>query len=92
MLQAALADCLLLDPFPFSENSFVASEVDVNWCDVVQALVVTLVILVIRRPRSDVQDRLENSSFPAKPVLHGQMPAFDLALGLRCQGRGCNQK
>ena len=47
MLQAALLDCPFLDPFPFSKNGFVASEVDVCGCDVVQALVVTLVIVVV---------------------------------------------
>ena len=47
MLQAALADCLRLDPFPFSENGFVAAKVDVSRCDVVQALVVSLVVVVV---------------------------------------------
>ena len=47
MLQAALLDCPFLDPFPFSENGFVASEVDVCGCDVVQALVVTLIVVIL---------------------------------------------
>ena len=47
MLQAALLDRLFLDLLPFPENNLVASEVDVSWCDVVQALVVTLVVVVI---------------------------------------------
>ena len=47
MLQAALSDCLFLDLFPFSQNGFVASEVDVGRCDVVQALVVALIVVVI---------------------------------------------
>ena len=47
MLQAALADCLLIDPFPFAENGFVATELDASWCDVVQALVVSLVAVVV---------------------------------------------
>ena len=46
MLQAALLDCPFLDLFPFSENGFVAPEVDVCRCDVVQALVVTLIVVV----------------------------------------------
>ena len=46
MLQSALADCLFLDLFPFSENGFVATEVYVCGCDVVQALVVTLVVVI----------------------------------------------
>ncbi len=47
MLQAALADCLFLDLYPFPEIGFVAIEVDVSWCDVVQALVVTLIVVVL---------------------------------------------
>ena len=30
MLQVALSDCLFLDLFPFSENGFIAAEVDVG--------------------------------------------------------------
>ena len=47
MLQAALSDRLFLDLFPFSENGFIAAKVDVGGCDVVQALVVALVIVVV---------------------------------------------
>ena len=47
MLQVALSDLLFLDLFPFSENGFVAPEVDVCRCDVVQALVVAMMIVVI---------------------------------------------
>ena len=47
MLQAALLDCLFLDLGPFPQNGFVAPKVDVSGCDVVQALVITLVVVVI---------------------------------------------
>ena len=47
MLQAALSDCQFLDLFPFSDDGFVAPEVDIGGCDVVQALVVALVVVVI---------------------------------------------
>ena len=47
MLQAALLDCPFLDLFPFSENGFVTPEVDVGGCDVVDALVVALMIVMI---------------------------------------------
>lgn len=47
MLQASLLDCPFLDPFPFSENGVVASEVDVCGRDVVQALVVTLIVVIL---------------------------------------------
>ena len=33
MLQAALADCLLLGVFPFPQNGFVAAKVDAGRCD-----------------------------------------------------------
>ena len=46
MLQAALLDCQFFDLFPFSENGFVASEVDVCGCDVVQALVGALIVVL----------------------------------------------
>ena len=46
MLQAALSDRLFLDLFPFSENGFIAAKIDVGGCDVVQALVVSLVVVV----------------------------------------------
>jgi hypothetical protein len=47
MLQAALSDCLFLDFCPFSQHGFVSPEVDVCRCDVVQALVLALVVVVI---------------------------------------------
>jgi hypothetical protein len=47
MLQVALSDRLFLDLFPFSENGFVTSEVDVGGRVVVDALVVALMIVMI---------------------------------------------
>ena len=47
MLQAALSDCLFLDLFPFPDDGFAAAEVDVGGCDVVEALVVTLVVVIV---------------------------------------------
>ncbi len=47
MLQAALSDCLFLDLFPFFENGFVTPEVDIGRCDIVDALVIALLIVVI---------------------------------------------
>ena len=86
MLQAALSDCLSFDPFPFSENGFVAPEVDVCRCDVVQALVVTLIVVIFDEC-SDLTLKVAGQIvvFEQNPVLHGLMPAFDLALGLRME-------
>jgi len=36
MLQAAVLDCQFLDPFPFSDDGFVPTEVDICRCDVAQ--------------------------------------------------------
>ena len=47
MLQASLSDCQFFDFLPFLEYGFVPSEVDVGRCDVVQALVVSLVVVVV---------------------------------------------
>ena len=91
MLQAALLDCPFLDLFPFSENGFVAPEVDVCRCDVVQALVVTMVALVTHEV-VDLGFKIagEVVVLQQNPVLHGLMPAFDLALGLRMEWRAAD--
>ena len=47
LLQVALSDRLFLDLSPSSENGFIAAEVNVSRCDVAQALVVALVVIVI---------------------------------------------
>ena len=38
---------VVCDPFPLFQNGFVASEVDVGGCDVAQALLEALVIVMI---------------------------------------------
>lgn len=88
MLQAALLDCPFLDLFSFSENGFVAPEVDVCRCDNVQALVVTLIVVILDE-RADLAFEItgEGLVLQQNPVLHGLMPAFDLALGLRMEWR-----
>jgi len=62
MLQATLSDRLFLDLFPFSENGFIAAKVDVGGCDVVQALVVSLTIVMIRRLRVYQADHFKGAS------------------------------
>ena len=47
MLQAAFLDCQFLDFLPFSDDGFVTPKVDVGGCDVVNALVIALMIVVI---------------------------------------------
>ena len=47
MLQADMFECLSLGLFPFSENGFIAAEVDISGCDVVKARVLSLVVVVV---------------------------------------------
>jgi hypothetical protein len=47
VMQASRFECLSFDPFALFQNGFVPSEVDVGGCDVVDALVISLVIVVI---------------------------------------------
>ena len=97
MLQAALLDRPFFDLFPFSENGFVAPEVDVCGCDVVQALVVTLIVVILDEC-ADLTLKVAGQIvvFQQNPVLHCLMPSrrrramrttFDLALGLRVEWR-----
>ncbi len=86
MLQAALADCPFLDLLPFSQNGFVPAKVDIGGCDVVQALVVTLVVVVIDEgPDLAFKVAGQIVILQQNAVLHGLVPTFDFALGLRVE-------
>ena len=83
MLQAAVLDCLFLDPFPFSENGFVAAKVDIGRCDVVEALVVSLVVVIVDEcPDLAFEIAGQIIVFQQYAVLHGLMPTLDFTLGL----------
>ena len=47
MLQAPLVDGVAFDPFSFLQNGLATSEVDVGGCQVLQALVVSAMIVVV---------------------------------------------
>jgi hypothetical protein len=47
MLQASLLDGLSFDPFSFQQNGFATPEVDVGGCEIFEALVISVVIVVI---------------------------------------------
>jgi len=46
-MQASRFERLSFDPFPLFQNGLVAAEVDVGGCDVAQAFVVAVVVVVI---------------------------------------------
>ena len=54
MLQAALIDGVSFDFVPFSDDAFVATEEDIGGRDVVEALVVSRVVVVVDE-RTDVR-------------------------------------
>jgi hypothetical protein len=48
VLQAAFLDCQSFDFLPFSDDGFIAAKVYIGWRDVVEALVVSLVVVMDR--------------------------------------------
>ena len=88
MLQAALSDRQVLDLLPFSQNGLVPTKIDVSGCDVVQALVVALVIVVVDEgPDLSLEITGQVVILQQNTVLHGLVPAFYFALDLRVEWR-----
>ncbi len=91
MLQAAVLDCQFLDLCPFSDDGFITPKIDVGGCNVVQALVIPFVVVVIdESPDLAFKITWQIVVFQQHPVLHGLMPALDLALSLRVEWRTAN--
>ena len=91
MLQAAVLDCQFLDLLPFSDDGFVAPKIDVCRCDVVEALVVTLVVVVLDEgPDLAFEITGQIVVFQQNPVLHRLMPTFNFALGLWVERSAAN--
>ena len=51
MLQATVCDCLSFDPFAFEEDGLSAPEVDVSWGKIIEALVITGMVVVLDEGR-----------------------------------------
>ncbi len=83
-MQASRFERLSFDPFALFQSGFVPSEVDVGGCDVVDALVVTLMVVVIDEGL-DLRLKIARQEvvFQQDAVLQGLVPSFDFALGLR---------
>ena len=83
-MQAWRFERLSFDPFPLLQDGFVSPEVDVRRCDVVQALVVALMVVVIDEG-FDLGFEITGQEvvFQQDAVLQGLMPTLDLAWGLR---------
>ena len=83
MKQAPGFDGLLFDPFSLSQNGLAAPEVDISRGEVLQALVVSMMIVMVDEP-ADLPLKITGQEvvFQQDAVLEGLMPSFDLALGL----------
>src|SRR3954469_1202578 len=86
--QASLSDCLLLDALALEQNGLRSTEVDIGGCEIVQALVGAMVVVVLDE---EVDLRFELARkvvvLEQDAVLERLMPALDLALGLRMTRR-----
>ena len=82
-MQAPRFKCLLFDPFPLLQDSFVTLEVYDVRCDVVDALVIALMVVVADKG-FDLGFKIASQEvvFQQDAVLESLVPVFDLALGL----------
>ena len=83
MLQATILDCLFFDLFPFSDDVFVSSGVDIRWCDVAHTFMETMVIVIL----DECIDLLFKVAgqiivFQKDAVFHGLVPSLDFTLSL----------
>ena len=82
-MQASCFECLSFDPFSFQQDDFVTLEVDVGGRHVVEAFVISLVI-VMGHERFDAGFEIAGQEvvFQQHAVLQGLVPTFDFTLGL----------
>ena len=88
VLQAPMLDGLSLDPFALFYDGGSPAEVGVGGRHVVQALMVTLVVVVLDEGL-DLSFKVAGQEVVLQQdaVFQGLVPAFDLALGLGMAGR-----
>jgi len=88
VLQAPIFECLSFDPFSSFDDLGCPAEVGVGRCHIVEALVVALVIVVLDE-RLDLLFEIAGQAvvFQQDAVLQCLVPALDLALCLRMEGR-----
>ena len=87
MLQAPVFDGPSFDLLPFQQNGLASPEVDIGRCQIVQALVMALMI-VVRDEGLDLGFEITGQIvvLEQNAVLQGLMPSLDLSLGLRMIG------
>ena len=90
-MQSAFSDGVAFDPFSLKQDDLAASEVDVGWCEVYQALVIASMIVVFDEA-SDVSFEIAGQVVVLKQdaVFEGLVPSLDLALCLRMMWRAAH--
>src|SRR5215510_11514717 len=84
VLQAAIGNGLLFDPLSFGQDRRTAPTVDVGGSEIVDALVVSAVVVVVDESRNlSFEIAGLKVIFQQDAVLEGLMPALDFALGHR---------
>ena len=88
MLRATVGNGLSLDPLSLCQDGRAAPEIDVGWGEIVDAFVVTAVVVVVDE-RGDLRFEITRQEivFQQDAVLEGLVPALDLALGHWMIGR-----
>ena len=90
-MQASRFKHLSFDPFPLLQDGFASSEVNVRWCYVFKALVVSPVVVVLDEGFNlSFKITGQKVVFQQNAVLQGLMPTFDFGLSLevvRCASR-----
>ena len=80
VLQAPFVDCVLLDPFSSLQDLVATPEVDISGCQVLQALVISPVIVVADEPADlPLEIAGEEVVFQKDAVLQGLVPSSPLA-------------
>jgi len=91
MHQAARLDGPALDAHAFQQDGLPPAEIDIRRAKIVQALVVTSMVIVLDECLNIGPKRAwQVVIFQQYAVLHGLMPALDLALGLRVSRRAAD--
>ena len=93
MLQSSLSDGVAFDPFSLQKDGLGSAEVDVGRCQVLQAFVVSPVIVVLDEARDlDFEITGQIMVLEQNAVLERLVPALDLALGLRMARSAANMR
>ena len=86
VLQAPMFDGFSFDPFSLFDDGFRSAKVGIGGCDVFQALVITLVIIIFDE-RFNLRFQIAGKIIMLQQdqVFEGLVPTLDLAVGLRME-------